>query len=78
MPSFDLRHAKRGAERSATGGEGSSRASGPRFMGAGSIALLSLAEPEHASGSGGFGVRWFAGQLLELQECFDGIRRERM
>lgn len=43
MPSFHLRHAQRGAARSAASAEGSSGRSGPRFMGAGSIALLSLA-----------------------------------
>jgi putative glutamate/gamma-aminobutyrate antiporter len=44
MPSFHLRHAQRGAARTAAHAEVSSKAaSGPRFMGASSIALISLA-----------------------------------
>ena len=45
MPSFHLRHAQSGAARSAALAESSSATSrsGPRFMGAGSIALISLA-----------------------------------
>ena len=44
MPSFHLRHAQRGAERSTASAETSGKSgSGPRFMGASSIALISLA-----------------------------------
>ena len=44
MPSFHLRHAQRGAERSSASAETSAKSgSGQGFMGAGSIALISLA-----------------------------------
>ena len=43
MPSFHLRHAKRGVERSAAAaGDSAPPGSGPRFMGATSLALISL------------------------------------